>query len=410
MNSTPGFHSDVALKLSSMIMKVYWGHIWKELDRNPELKSTVPAFLVNPTKLIYYVGRTHIGIEYEGPMVKEELDREPMFEVKVFDYRNVDNLLDEILGISYDDSTLKDIKHPLPQLSKDLYLPTNRAHDALQANRWNFVAQDMIMAFNFPGFRLEAEHSARIIDSYFYDADDKGLKVRHVKWLDLFPCEHRFDVDEDHDGLTVHSFPNPQKQAVVDAHVSLRGVPDFQIDKLRQLNRFVELLCSIDTSEPDITHFLAEPENQFIIKMAFLCNSIYPEKECDWAEPDKKPIKPDFFSEQPNGFANIMEFKLPTFGGTVTTGTKNRETFTAKINSYVSQTRVYEEYFEDPRNREHVKTAYGITVRYPRRYLIVGRRWMFSTEDWKKIQNDFRNLDIITYDDLVDGVRSQLYS
>ena len=36
--------------------------------------------------------------------------------------------------------------------------------------------------------------------------------------------------------------------------------------------------------------------------------------------------------------------------------------------------------------------------------------WMFSTDDWKKIQNDFRNIHIITYDDLVDGVRGQLYS
>ena len=282
--------------------------------------------------------------------------------------------------------------------------------DALEANGWNYSAQDMIMWFNCPGFRIEPGQFARIIDSYFYDADDQRLKVRHVKWLDLFPCEHKFDVDADHDDLGFMFFPEPEQQALADARVSLRGVPDFQMDKLRHLNRFIELFCGAGVSEPDITQFLAQPESQFIIKMSFFCNAVYPEKECSWAGHSKPAIKPDFFGEQPNGFSDIIEFKLPDFGGSATIGSPNRETFSAKINSYISQTRVYEEYFEDPRNREHVQRTYGMKVRYPRRYIVVGRRSMFSTEDWRAIQNDFRNLNIVTYDDLVDGVRSQLYS
>ena len=251
----------------------------------------------------------------------------------------------------------------------------------------------------------------RIVDSYFYDAEENRLKVRHVKWLDLFPCRHKFDVDEDHDRIGFRFFPDPQKQAELDARVTLRSAPDFQIDKLRQLNRFVELFCSKElTSETELTRFLAEEINQFIVRMAFFFKKLYPERQCEWAEPGRPAIKPDFFGEHPNGFSDVVEFKLPHFDGVTVVGTINRETFSAKLGGYVSQTRVYEEYFEDPRNREHAETKWGVKVRYPRRYLVVGRRWMFSTEDWRKIQNDVRNLTLVTYDDLVDGVRSHLYS
>ena len=268
-----------------------------------------------------------------------------------------------------------------------------------------------MLLLNCSGFDLDKDHMYRLVDSYFYDSEDNRLKVRHVKWLDLFPCEHQFDVDKDHDRIRFRFFPDPKIQAALDTRVKFRSAPDFQIDKLRQLNRFVELFCSNElTSETELTRFLAEEDNQFIVKMAFFCQKLYPERRCEWAEPGRPAIKPDFFGEQPNGYSDLVEFKLPDFGGAMVTGPINRETFSAKLTAYVSQTRVYEEYFEDPRNREHAETKWGIKVRYPKRYLVVGRRWMFPTEDWRKIQNDFRNLTVVTYDDLVDGVRSQLYS
>ena len=125
MNEGRGFHKDFALRIGSIIMKRYWGPMWKLLEQKPVLKDTIPAFLVNPTTLIYYVGKTHLGLEYEGPMAKEELDKDLVTEALVFDYRTTDNLLDEILGINYHDSTVKGIKFPLPPVSRDIYLPTN---------------------------------------------------------------------------------------------------------------------------------------------------------------------------------------------------------------------------------------------------------------------------------------------
>lgn len=409
MSQKPGFHKDLALQMTNKIMRAYWGPMERELKVHPELKKTIPTFLVNPEKLTFYVGKTHFGLEYYGPITKDVPNDRGRLDVSVFDYRETENLIDEIIGINYDDSTAKNLRLHLPEISHDLYCPTNKAHDAMLANGWNFAAQDMFLMLNCPGFSLEPNRFARIIDSYFYDADNNRLKVRHVKWLDLFPCQHKLNVDDEHDSMGISFFQNPEKQAQSDARVTLRQPPNYQIDKLRQLNRFVEIAFSIDTSEPEITTFLAAQENQFIIKMAFFAKAIYPQKKCQWAEAGKKAIKPDFFTEQPNGFSDIVEFKLPDFGGSATTGSENRETFSAKLSAYVAQTRVYEEYFEDPRNKSYVAEQHGITVQYPRRFLVVGRRWMFSTDDWKKIQNDSRNLTIITYDDLIDGVRGQLY-
>ena len=79
------------------------------------------------------------------------------------------------------------------------------------------------------------------------------------------------------------------------------------------------------------------------------------------------------------------------------------------MNAYISQTRVYRTYFEDPNNRNWIESQYNIRVRYPKRILIVGRRWDFSNETWKEIIDDFDDVEIMTYDDLIEGITAQFY-
>lgn len=164
-----------------------------------------------------------------------------------------------------------------------------------------------------------------------------------------------------------------------------------------------------NTTEPELTSFLEQPNNQFILTMGFLAIGIHPQKTCEWQSEQRDAIKPDFFITKPNGFADILEFKLPDLKSNSIVGKTNRETFSAEINSYISQTRVYKEYFEDPNNRNWVLDQYQINARYPKRILVVGRRWDFSSEVWKEIIDDYRDIEIITFDDLVDGVVSQFY-
>ncbi|MDC4808472.1 DUF4263 domain-containing protein, partial [Acinetobacter baumannii] len=106
---------------------------------------------------------------------------------------------------------------------------------------------------------------------------------------------------------------------------------------------------------------------------------------------------------------DIVEFKLPTLKGNTVVGKDNRESFCATLQSYISQTRVYSSYFDDPNNRQWVKDTYGLDVYKPRRILIVGRRSDFNTNEWREIMADYRDLEIMTFDDLIDGVVAQFY-
>lgn len=44
-----------------------------------------------------------------------------------------------------------------------------------------------------------------------------------------------------------------------------------------------------------------------------------------------------------------------------------------------------------------------------KRYLVVGRRNDFECDEWIEIKSDYTDVEIVTYDDLVDTVVSQFY-
>ncbi|KVF18807.1 hypothetical protein WJ07_25035 [Burkholderia vietnamiensis] len=143
--------------------------------------------------------------------------------------------------------------------------------------------------------------------------------------------------------------------------------------------------------------------------MRFGAQSARAELLCEWQSEERKAIKPDFFVVQSNGYADIVEFKLPDIGKKTVTGSENREAFAAWLNSYIAQTRVYATYFDDPNNRRWFEEKYGFKVYKPRRWLIVGRRSDFTSEIWREIISDYRDLEILTFDDLIDGVVAQFY-
>jgi hypothetical protein len=391
-------------ELIQTLKNSYWTPMKMVVDNKPGLINTIPSFILNPEMIHVYMGEEHLAIEYFGSYNEPIVEREGI-NVTYYDYSQADNFLDSVLGIKFDNSSFD---FPLSGELDDLFIATVDATQILTENNWNFLAQEMMFMINVNGLFLQPGFT-RIRNSFFYEKSGQGLNVRNVKWLDIFPL-NRISIDDDTEEITVE-LPELPKLAFRDAHYSIPEKLLFQHDKLIILNRFIELYNSEGITEPEITRFLFEPEHQFIIKMAFFGSEIQAEVTCKWQESDRSDIRPDFFVTGTNGYTDIVEFKLPTIKTEyAVVGRENRETFTAEINSYIAQTRVYKEYFEDPRNRRYVKERYNMDVYYPKRNLVIGRRWMFDKEVWRSIQEDYQSITIRTYDDVVDTVMGYLMS
>jgi len=399
-------YKDFVIKVGQWLMKNYWGPLYKAVKASPQLLETFPGFLLKPEMLVYYMGRTHIGIEYVGPERISTIPGVGTLEAKIFDYSLKDcNLLEEIIGFDYGEGALS---MPLAPITEDLVLPTNAGADELERLNWNWTAQSMILGFNTACVEAPVGQFTRIINARFFDATPEGgLKTRHIKWLDLIPCKY----DDSGDTLDEFSiwFDPFLKLVEFDNQATFPIPTDFRLARLQQMNRFVEFLGDKDNDEPAITKLLASEDLRFVLRMRFATRDVFPECICEWQNDDRKAIKPDFFVVGADGYADIVEFKLPEIKGSVIVGTENRETFSAVISSYVSQTRVYRDYFDDPNNRAYVKEKYGFDVYKPKRHLIIGRRWQFSNSEWRKIAADYSDLTIHSYDDLIDGVVMQFY-
>lgn len=68
---------------------------------------------------------------------------------------------------------------------------------------------------------------------------------------------------------------------------------------------------------------------------------VHSQVKCEWQSEEKDEIIPDFFVVRANGYADIVEFKLPKVKRNTVVERNNREQFSAEINSYIAQTRVY---------------------------------------------------------------------
>lgn len=408
MESTSA-HSDFQ-PLAEMFCEELWKQYLfplREFVKANRLIETVPGFLVSPETIILYIGRTHIAVEYLGPEQVSEVSETGSLDIQIFDYAREgdDSLLQRIVGFQFDSTV--DFQMPMLRLTEDLILPTSRGMDKLLELGRNFAAQNSLITFNMPLPTLLAGQFARMVNSLFFDADDFGLKTRHIKWIDFFPIK----VESHSANVERFSFGIKWVRNLVekDAGYSYPLPRDYKFSKLPKINRFIELWGNQSTTEPEITDYLTKPEHQFILTMRFGASQVHSQISCEWQSEVREAVKPDFFLVQPNGFADIVEFKLPHLDGSPVVGRRNREAFSAWLHSYIAQTRVYANYFDDPNNRKWVEQRYGFKVYKPKRKLVVGRRRDFSSDIWQEVLSDFRDIEILTFDDLVDGVVAQFY-
>lgn len=394
----------VILFLMKVLENNYFKVIFDEIYRNPDLENTIPGLIVNPDIVTIYMGKEHIAVEFSGSEVlRKDFKERYGFEVRFFDFSlNDGTLLENIL--SFEENYSNRLSPPIFGNVFDLVWATDNGYDKLRELRWNYLAQDMMLIMGSCIPTVVSGNACSLINSFFFDANEMGLKTRHIKWMNFIPVIYD-DADSRHDTFKINE-GLIRKIAIENAYTMYPLPEDYKNIHLPKINRFIELWGNEDTTEPQITKFLEE--NSFILKMAFGATNIYAEKECIWQSEQRKAIRPDFFIESPNR-VDIVEFKLPTMKNNSVVGRENRESLCFQLNSYVAQTRTYANYFNDPNNRIWVQEKYGIDVYKPRRILIIGRRTDFNRKEWKEIVADYDNFDVITFDDLVDKVVAQFY-
>lgn len=410
MNSE-GIYENLVCQLLSSISEVYWTRMYKYIKDNNIGHKDVNCFLLNPESMVIYFGQKFIAIEYCGNPYKTDFETITQREVMVRDFTKekltTKQFIEKIIGFKYDGTS--NVSFPLfSNVYEDLIIPTNAGIDKLIDLKWNFAAQNSVMSFNLNGIDIADDQFVRLINCRFFDEQNGDLKTRIIKWIDFLPYDYiepdEGELDEMRFNLAVYD-----RLWLQDMFYKYPKPNDFKFSKLPQINRFIEFFGNSSNSEPEITSFLAHNENRFILTMGFMGTAIYEEVLCEWQSEEKDNIKPDFFVLRANGYADIIEFKLPNIKSKAIVGKNNREHFNSELSTYIAQTRVYATYFDDPNNRKWFESKYGFKVYKPKRYLVIGRRNDFESDEWIEIKADFNNLEIITYDDLVDTVISQFY-
>lgn len=71
----------------------YWDKMREILRKEPHLKDTFPHLLLNPEKIIIYIGKKHWAIEYTGAHYQENLDVDnDELSIRLFDYSQIQRI------------------------------------------------------------------------------------------------------------------------------------------------------------------------------------------------------------------------------------------------------------------------------------------------------------------------------
>ena len=122
---------------------------------------------------------------------------------------------------------------------------------------------------------------------------------------------------------------------------------------------------------------------------------------------DTQTLLPDFFMESVTGFCDILEIKLPRIK--LIAGRKDRFRHTFKVSSAISQTQTYRDFFENDKNRRWFERRYKLIVFRPRTIVLAGRDSALEYKlQQKRLESNFRDFKLFTYDDLVRIAKNNL--
>jgi anti-anti-sigma factor len=170
-----------------------------------------------------------------------------------------------------------------------------------------------------------------------------------------------------------------------------------------EIEEFEEIINSPVSSEHDIQKFL-EGHPKFLLGQEY--QELYPQLVLE-REGEEGPLIPDFLVKPFNReLCDIVDLKLPK--ASLIVGGRNRKRFSSGIAEAAAQLRTYRDYFDDPQRRQAVKSRYGITAFRPRLAVVVGRKAELDEVMYKQIQDGLSNIEILTYDDLIERAKKFL--
>ena len=124
------------------------------------------------------------------------------------------------------------------------------------------------------------------------------------------------------------------------------------------------------------------------------------------ARDERGPLIPDFMLEPRDGFADVLDLKLP--GVNLVTGRRDRVHPTAHVSEAIAQVREYRAYFEDEAHRQAVRDRYGLKAYRPTVAILIGRDPGQARDPFelRRIWDELpRHVELMTYDQLLRRVR-----
>ncbi len=186
---------------------------------------------------------------------------------------------------------------------------------------------------------------------------------------------------------------------VVSSNVITPAVPRIQ----DEIERFEYLINTKNVSEYEIQRFIEDhPDLLLGIEHKRLHSQLTLTRD------GNSDLRPDFFLERLDGsLCDIIDLKLPD--ARLVVGKDNRRTFSASVMSALGQLSEYGRYFDDSANRKLFSAKYGLDAFKPQISVVIGRSREFrSPIERESLRSELSNLQIITYDDVLNKAKRRL--
>lgn len=170
----------------------------------------------------------------------------------------------------------------------------------------------------------------------------------------------------------------------------------------QEIEEFEHLINSPRTNERDIQKFL-EAHPKFLLGQKY--QTIHSQVVLD--RETQGSLIPDFLL-QPFGkqFCDIVDLKLP--GAPVIVGGQNRTRFSSAIAEAAAQLRTYRDYFDDASHRNAVLKKHGVSAYRPKLAVFVGRSSSLDEMAYRQVGDGLTDVEVVTYDDLIDRAKNFL--